>query len=91
MGLGMKSGAQCEQIEDRELWKGQEDESENFGEYFLCPFAGIQKGHREHLLNYARIKDENSSKHTLKQIPLLQTKAPSVTSGEKYFRTSIFG
>lgn len=72
--------------------KRAEDESENFGEHFPCP-AGIQKEHRELLLNYARIKDENSSKHTLKWIPVLQTKAPSVTQnqGEKYFGTSIFG
>lgn len=49
--------------------KGQEDKLENCVEHFLCP-SGIQKGHREYLLKYARIRDENSSKHTLKQISL---------------------
>lgn len=90
-GAGMKCGTWCEQVEEREPGKGQGDESENGCEHVLCPSKGIQVGHREHLLNCAGMKDENSSKHTLKQIPLLQTKARSVTQNqEKHFPEQLF-
>lgn len=63
MKLGKKWGAWWEQVEERGQRKRQEDRSRNYSEHLLCPFAGIQKGPREHLFNYARVRDKDSFKH----------------------------
>lgn len=54
------------QVRGREPRKRQDDESGNCAEHFLCPSAQMKKGHQEHLPNYARKREENSSKHTPK-------------------------
>lgn len=58
-------------LPDVSRWEkgSQEDQSGICGE-LLCPPVGIQKGHQEHLLSYARIRDENSSKHKSKTDPI---------------------